>query len=111
MNGCDYLFTSNGEMHLKCPAGKKIEMIAPEIGCTISIGEQTLTGASYKTIGTPPNREITLSIAIFNIAATANNKCEAFGIKEGAVVGEYTTGNTILTAHTESGVMAEAWFE
>lgn len=109
MNGCDYLFTSTGEMHLKCPAGKKIEHVVTETGCTISTGEQTLNGVSFKTVGSPT--EITMSFNVLNIAATANNKCGGIKINEGAVTDEYTTGNTLLTGENEAGVMAEAWYE
>jgi hypothetical protein len=109
MNGCDYLFTSTGELHLKCPEGKKIEHVITETGCTISTGEQTLNGVSFKTVSSPT--EITMSFNVLNIAATANGNCAGIGIAAGAVTDEYTTGNTLLTGETEAGVMAEAWFE
>jgi hypothetical protein len=111
MNGCDYLFTSNGEVHLKCPEGKKIEIIVTANGCIFTIGEQTLKGVSYKTSGVAPNREVTLSTAVFNIATTVNEKCGFIKFTAGAATGEYTTGNTLVKPETEGGGAAEAWFE
>jgi hypothetical protein len=45
------------------------------------------------------------------VTGTANGKCAKVGIAEGAVTGDYTTGNTIVTGETSGGVMADAWFE
>jgi len=105
-NGCTYLLKSNGEMHLTCPAGKKLELRA--LNCVISIGEQWLSGVSYTTIGTTPSREITLSFNVAGIALTVSKAC-GFN-PEHIFVGTYTTGNTILTGESEAGVMADAWF-
>lgn len=112
MNGCHYLFTSTEEMmHLQCPAGKSITMVTSATGCTFTIGAQTLKGVSYKTVGVTPNREITVSFNISNLAATANDSCTNLKINPGALTGEYTTGNTILTGETDPGkVMADFWF-
>lgn len=112
MNGCDYLFTSNGQVHLICPkvgeVQQKIEIVVKETGCTITVGEQTLEGVGYKTA----SPAVTLSTNVLNIAATvANDKCTTIKLNPGAATGEYTTGNTLVNAETEGKVSAEAWFE
>jgi hypothetical protein len=112
MNGCDYLFHSNGEVDVKCPEGSKIVIEVTETGCQFSIGAQNgLNKVSYATIGTAPNREVTVSTNVTGVAGSANAKCAGVGIAEGAVSGDYTTGNTIVTGETSGGVMADAWFE
>jgi hypothetical protein len=112
MNGCDYLLHSNGELDIRCPEGKQMELESTETGCQFRIGAQRgLSKVSYSTIGTAPNREVTVSTNIAGIAGVANGKCAKFGFAEGAISGDYTTGNTVLTGETAAGVMADAWFE
>jgi hypothetical protein len=117
MNGCSYKFTASAagttdgdQVHVECAVGKKIQVTIPEIGCTFEIGPQTLSGIGYHTIGTTPNREVTLTAkTTTNIAVTRNANCAAL-IKSEALIGTYTTGNVIVTGETTAGVMADAWF-
>jgi hypothetical protein len=112
MNGCDYLFHSNGEVDIRCPEGKTMELETTETGCRLAVGSQNgLSKVSYTTIGTTPNREVTVSFNITGVTGTANGLCAAVGIASGAITGDYTTGNTIVTGETAGGVMADAWFE
>jgi hypothetical protein len=112
MNGCDYLFHSNGEVDVKCPEGKTIDIEVLETGCKFSIGSQNgLNKVSFTTIGATPNREVTVSTNVTGVTGTANGLCAAVGIASGPITGDYTTGNTIVTGETAGGVMADAWFE
>ena len=118
MNGCDYLFTATAgatsSVTVTCPVGKKIEIIEPVTGCIISVGSQAAvpgiklhdpkTGGVEKT-------EITVEANVkLEKEVTANNKCGAFGLKEGGIVGDYTTGNVELTGETHPGIHASIWF-
>lgn len=112
MNGCNYLFHSNGEVDIKCPEGQAMVLEITETGCRVTIGSQNGLGkVSYKTIGTPPSREVTVSTNMTGIAGSVNANCAGLGFAQGALSGDYTTGNTILTGETSGGVIAEAWFE
>ncbi len=115
MNECDYLFTANGEVHVECPVGKHIVITAPG-PCEFTVPAGRYKKVSYTTVGTTPNREVTVAISatehitIPNI--TTDGECKSL-IKGGQnLVGTYTTGNTLVTGETETGeVMADAWFE
>jgi hypothetical protein len=119
MNGCSYKFTATAagttdgdQLHVECPVGKKIQYTIPEIGCTFEIGPQTLNGVGYHTLGTTPNREITVTIkSTTNIAVTRNAGCAAL-IKAEALIGTYTTGNWIMTGESDDGnqTMADLWW-
>jgi hypothetical protein len=112
MNGCDYRFHSNGEVDVICPEGKTIDIEVLATGCKFSIGSQNgLKTVSYATIGTAPNREVTVSTNVTNVVGSANGLCAAVGIASGNITGDYTTGNTIVTGESASGEMGEAWFE
>lgn len=111
MNGCHYKFNNTNTVNVICPAEKSIEITVTETGCAFKIGAQgPLAGIGYATIGTTPNREVTVSTNVTGITGTANNKCGSIEIAEGAVTGDYTTGNTIVTGESAGGVMADAWY-
>jgi hypothetical protein len=93
-----------------CPAGKAIEIKVPATGCTFTIGAQTLGGINYANLGEAPNRTVTVSTNVTGIAGTANDSCTTLSINPGAITGDYTTGNTIVTGETSGGVMADAWY-
>lgn len=111
MNGCKYKFSSAGAISITgCNVGKKIEVQLE--GCTFTIGEQLATtlGLKYHTIGASPNREVTSEMT-FNFRAVADGTsvhCRINPSQE--LFGSYSTGNTITTAETTSGVMADGWF-
>jgi hypothetical protein len=111
MMGCDYKFSAAGGVNVECPAGERIRI--EKEGCTYEIGPQSLTGITYTTIGTSPNREVTVSTTVHGIAVSMT------GTAAGCLVtslsdkfeGTYTTGNTIVTAETDPGeVMADGWW-
>jgi hypothetical protein len=108
MNGCEYEFTNANGVNILCPEGKEIEVTVTN--CTFKIaGGQKLGGIGYTTIGTEPNREVTISTNVTGIAVTASNPC-AFINPSQKLIGRYTTGNTIVTGETTGGVMADAWY-
>ena len=50
MNECDFDFNANGDVSIKCPAGKRIEFVSA--GCNVSFGPQTIkSGAEYVNSG------------------------------------------------------------
>jgi hypothetical protein len=119
MNGCDYRFDVVlagefvvGRLQIKCPEGKSMEFEMAQTGCVLTIGSQgTESGVTYKTIGTSPNREITLEINLKALTgALDGTSAQCLFNKVGVLKFEYTTGNTILTGETSGGVMADAWF-
>jgi hypothetical protein len=62
MSGWAYVFHSNGVVDVVCSTGGKIDIEVTETGCVFSIGAQNgLNKVSYTTIGTAPNREVTVS--------------------------------------------------
>lgn len=118
MNGCKLKFTNTGTVSVTgCTnVGKSIEITITN-GCVFTIPEssvQNLTGVAYHTSGTAPSRELTVEINHVTIQGiTSNVACETLigtGHTTG-LIGTYTTGNTLVTGETQSGVMTEAWFE
>jgi Tfp pilus assembly protein PilV len=107
MNGCEYEFTASGGLKILCPVGKQIEITVT--GCTFKIPAQSLTGAGYATVGSAPNREVTLSIKSSSMVVTASTPC-AFIDPAQVIVGTYTTGNTLITGETSGGAMADHWY-
>lgn len=113
MNGCKYQFSASGSVTVTgCASGKKIEVKIGE-ACTFTIGEQgPLSTIKYHTIGTTPNREVTVETAVTGISTTADGTQANCKINPNqTLTGEYTTGNAIVTGETSAGVMADAWFE
>jgi hypothetical protein len=107
---CDYLFTSDGTVHVKGCEGGAIKIVVTATGCTFTIGEQTLGGITYTTIGTSPKREVTVSTNVTGIVGTANDSCTNLKINPGEITGDYTTGNTIVRGDAAGGAQADAWY-
>src|ERR1044071_4334702 len=110
MNGCDYLFTAEGKVSIKCPEGKEIE-ISTSTGCTSTIEPQgPLPGITYHDAGTKLE-EITMSVLLKGVKAVLHGTKASCGMAVEEAEGEYSTGNTILTAETDpGGVMANVWW-
>jgi hypothetical protein len=110
MNGCDYLFTSAGQMSIKCPEGKKIEWVA--VNCVVTIGTQgPLSGVKFHDAGVTKS-EITVENLVKGIKGTIDEG-PICGVTPGASVAESKTANSILTAETDGAVveMKNAWWE
>jgi len=130
MNECDYLFTSKIEaggtgggatIHIQCPTAKHIEIENIGTGCIFEVTPQTLRGAHYHSIGTPGtgSTETTVEARVSTAASGTGVAVEV--AKEGTgcvpkskvgetLTGEYTTGNTLVTAEKDdTGV--EGWWE
>jgi hypothetical protein len=111
-NGCDYTLTSHGQFGVTCPAGKTIEKEIP--GCIKTIPPfADQSGVTYHNIGLPPNREITVELAVKNIPVIVHGTKAACGFDptKTPITAEYTTGNIILTAETHAGQMLDGWWE
>jgi hypothetical protein len=84
-------------------------------GCIFKISEQSLTGPIYHNIGeeAKTTTELTVEIKAPNIAVTAVGTKAQCGLDPAKtpITGEYTTGNSLITAETDpGGVMANAWW-
>ncbi len=101
MNGCDYLFTANNQVHIQCPAGKEIEFEGSFIGikCLVKIpaqGPRSLV--TYKNIGTGTTEEITVEANVQGITYTAQGSgCKEQGEKQNGVY----TGNAVATGEVD----------
>ncbi len=113
MNGCDYKFKAEGIKSLACPTGKTVQFTLPT--CTISIPEQQTEGASFHNVGSQETNttEMTIELLLKKIKGTVSGSgCAAiFGFTGEFTEGEYTTGNTLVTAETKAGVMANVWWQ
>jgi len=119
MNGCTYSFkalngtTDGAEVTVACPTGKQIEITYN--GCVMDVkGGFSATGIGYSTVGVSPNREITATtsnvvIPEAQIKATGT-KAQCLINPEQALLGTYTTGNTLVTGETAGGEMKDAWY-
>jgi len=127
MNTCHLVLKSTGGTTstatgaLSCPAGVKAEI--KESTCTFTLAAQELPGLGYSTIGTSPNREITATANVSNIAITADGtKTSCLINPEQTLKATYTTGNTIVIAQKDNLTekeevsegktpeMADGWF-
>jgi len=118
MNGCDYKYhaaggtTDQANVSVECPVGKKLEI--KYNGCIITItGGFQANGIGYVTVGVV--REVTgtvnaLTVPAAQIAADGT-KAQCMINPAQQLTGTYTTGNTLATAETIGGQMAEAWYE
>jgi hypothetical protein len=118
MMGCDYDFTAAGQVFVRCPeprASNRIRIEKTEGGaCTYEVPDQGPLGTvTYTTIGSEPNREVTVSTNVVGIQVSMT------GTPAGCLVkslsdnfeGRYTTGNTKVTAETDPGEsMADGWW-
>jgi hypothetical protein len=100
---CFIVFYSNGDVLIGCA------LIFTVTNCTITIPEQKISGTSYTTVGSTPNREITASITGTATGVTASDPCAFINPKQ-KLIARFTTGNVLLTGETTGGVMADAWY-
>jgi hypothetical protein len=113
MNGCSYNFSAGGTVSIVCPAGQVIEVTGP---CTVKVGSQgPLNGITYHNLGTTAagTTEITVSANVPGIAISeVVNPGGCFGHPGGPYTATYTTGNTIVTAETDTGApaMTAGWW-
>ena len=73
MNGCHFLFTANGGVHLTCPS-LPIRLTAPF--CTITVHPQTISKVDYLNgNGGNSTRSVTVESTATNIAYTQSTFC------------------------------------
>ncbi len=121
MNGCSYLFDSDGNgtatgatVLIECEASTSIEYEIPETGCIFTVAGQDLWGIGYHNIGSAPNREVTLTTKVPNIQVGV--KAVGAGcfldVSTPPLIAEISTGNSILAAETHAtALMADGWWE
>jgi hypothetical protein len=76
MNGCHYLFTPSGEVHLTCPSAP-IRVTAPL--CTITLHPQTVNKVDYTNENGGATRSITVTSTATNLAYTQSSFCHPGG--------------------------------
>jgi hypothetical protein len=111
MNGCHYLFTSHGIVHVECPANQKIEFSVP--GCTVQVPPQTPTGGgvTFHNIGSTDanTTEVTVEANVTGIHFSSTGPICIF-VGSGTN-GEYTTGNAIVTGEKDgTTTMTPIWW-
>jgi hypothetical protein len=121
---CDYNFkalngvTSTAQVHVLCSTpGDGIDIFIKGTLC-LQITPFTSTGLGYHDANTAaPKKEIVTATANVTVPATAldlknttDANCSALNTIGALGVAHYTTGNTLVTAETHAGVMANAWF-
>lgn len=82
-NGCHYLFTASGFVHIKCPEGKQIEITAKILGTfrkCIDIHQQTPATAvvDYTNTGTVGQMDVEIESTVSGITYEKTANC-AFG--------------------------------
>lgn len=101
MNGCDYLFTSNGEVHLVCPTAP-IRVTAPL--CTVTVHAQTVQNVDYAKVGEGKTRSVTVTSTATKLAYTQSSLCPGGGggsFNNGTYSGAVgTTCTEVLNEHT-----------
>jgi hypothetical protein len=111
MNGCHYLFTSHGLLHIQCPAGKEIEFGVP--GCTVKVPPQTPTGGgvTFHNIGSTDANTTEVTVEA-NVTGIHFSSVGPFCIFVGSGTnGEYTTGNAIVTGEKDgTTTMTPVWW-
>jgi hypothetical protein len=112
VNGCEYVYSSAGELTIKCAGGKGIEFSTAS--CTVRIEPQgPLPGIKYHDAGATKS-ELTLETSISGLKGEIIGTEAGCAIKPGSFSeGEYRTGNAIITAETDNAEakMANVWWE
>lgn len=100
MNGCDYVFHSNGEVDLECPAGNSIVISAGN--CEVDVGTQT----GLKTVGLANNgSHVDVKADVGGITGTVTKDgflcpLSGTGVKTG---GTYKQGSAVTVAPVGGG--------
>ena len=76
MNGCHYLFTPSGQVHLSCPSAP-IRVTAPL--CTVTVHPQTVESVDYTNVGAGATRSTTVTSTATNLAYTQSSFCPGGG--------------------------------
>jgi hypothetical protein len=76
MNGCHYLFTPSGEVHLTCPSAP-IRVTAPL--CTVTVHPQTVQKVDYVNKGEGSSRSVTVTSTAEGLKYTQSAFCPGGG--------------------------------
>lgn len=101
MNGCEYVFTAktdaneHSQLHIACPAGKKIEISIPALSCTLKLSTQTPEkGVHYTNTGKGKTADYDATITAEKITyeKVGGAQCQliAGNEKEGKYISELT---------------------
>jgi hypothetical protein len=91
MNGCHYLFTPSGQVHLTCPSAP-IRVTAPL--CTVTVHPQTVEKVDYINVGEGAGRSTTVTSTATKLAYTQSAFCPGGG-------GSFTNGTYSGSVATE----------
>lgn len=83
MNGCHYLFTPSGQVHLTCPTAP-IRVTAPL--CTVTVHPQTVEKVDYTNVDVEKTRSTTVTSTATGLAYTQSSLCPGGG------AGSFTNG-------------------
>jgi len=107
MNGCHYLLTTTGQVHLECNTGlgSAIEVTAPL--CVITFHPQTISSVDYQNMGSGTTREVKLTWTATGVNYTQTGVCPggtggfSNGTASGSILftGEDTNGNHVGIWH------------
>jgi len=123
-NGCDFLLTAgeetesgstaHGQIDLKCPEGKKLEIASSEGGttCTITIAEQGLGGLLFHNEGSGATRDLKVTANVEEVMTYTQDGvfCSGNGGKAEKIfeAGSYS-GNSTLKGTNEAGSQVGLW--
>ncbi|HEX9967947.1 MAG TPA: hypothetical protein VGB06_08365 [Solirubrobacterales bacterium] len=90
MNGCHYLFTPGGQVHLTCPSAP-IRVTAPL--CTVSVAPQTVEKVDYTNVGEGTTRSVTVTSTATSLTYTQSSFCPTGGgtFSNGSYAGAVST--------------------
>jgi hypothetical protein len=114
MNSCRYELVWSGTVWLVCPKEKRVEIEISATKCVFSIsGTQIFPLAmKYHNVGSIPNVEITAEPKIEGISVSASGTAATCLINPAQnLLGNYSTGNILITGETTAGVMANLRYE
>lgn len=114
VNGCAYVLTvsessTNGTVHIECPAGKSIETTIDKFpeGCTLTIPAQTAGGVvDYKEEGAGTGRDLLLTWTLEGLDYTRDG-CEVGGTGNNGTM----SGSITLSGEDTSGNPKGIWIE
>lgn len=109
MNGCDYLFNANGHVSVSGTNCAAAPISFSALGCTVTIGPQTLTEAVYTNKGEGTTRDVTVTPNVAGITHTTSALCP--GGAGTFNTGVYDNGRATVKGFNEFGIQQGIWVE
>jgi len=108
MNGCHFLFTTTGLVHLECNTGlgSAIQVTAPL--CTITVHPQTISHVGFDNLSVGTTREVKVTWTAPGITYTQSNLCPGGG---GTFHNGTYNGTVIFTGENTNSEHVGIWHE